>query len=299
MRQSGRPGSRVAGASLAAVLTVVVAAVAGAMLLSLPRAALAGGSNELCLGCHGQRGLTTTFEGGGVDLYVDPDRYASSPHGQEACTSCHPQFQGFDHGRVALGEELRTLSLQTCVTCHQGYDFGGGVSSHPDPLTCAKCHGPIHEVVPASQSDSPINRSNAVDFCGSCHEKEEEAYYYSFHGSAYRLGSGQAPLCTDCHGHLSPVEGNVTKGALVCGSCHSGSAAAMANLLQGREHVTPQDREKGFPLWAVWKFFLVVILLNTAKDGSLAILDLTRRLRARRNGHVENDGRGKEGRRHV
>lgn len=265
--------------------------------------ALAQADNELCLGCHGQQGLTTFDGGKEIDLYVDPQKYAASPHGKESCNSCHPQFQGFDHGRVALGEELRTLTLQTCVSCHQGYDFGQGkVSCHPDPLSCESCHGPIHGVVPAADPASPINRGSAVGFCASCHEREEASYYYSFHGSAYRLGSERAPLCTDCHGHLSPVDrgatasaagagvalasgsgsaaGSVEQGAAMCGGCHRGSAAAMANLLQGKEHVTPQDRDEGFPLWAVWKFFLAVILVNTAKDGSLAILDLTHRLRS-------------------
>ena len=290
---SARPALVVASAGL-------VAALAGMVLMISPPAALAQAENELCLGCHGQQGLTTIYEGGEVDLYVNPEKYASSPHGKEACTSCHPQFQGFDHGRVALGEELRTLTLQTCVDCHEGYDFGKGkVSCHPDPLTCEKCHGPTHELVPASDPASPINRANAVGFCASCHEKEQAAYYYSFHGSAYRLGSGQAPVCTGCHGHLSPVNGNLQEASLMCGSCHSGSAAAMANLLQGKEHVTPQDRENGFALWVVWKFFLVVILLNTAKDGSLAILDLTRRLRTRRGGVLHVGGRGKGGRDHA
>ncbi|MEW6547071.1 MAG: hypothetical protein AB1446_09150 [Bacillota bacterium] len=273
-------------------LAVATLAAAGAVLTVCTGAALAQAGNELCLGCHGQQGLTTFDGDKEVDLYVDPQKYASSPHGKESCTSCHPQFQGFDHGRVALGEELRLLTLQACVSCHEGYDFGEGkVSCHPDPLTCEKCHGPIHEVMPRGDPASPISRANAVGFCASCHEKEETSYYYSFHGSAYRLGSRQAPLCTDCHGHLSPVNGNVEEATLMCGSCHRGSPAAMANLLRGKEHVTPQDRENGFPLWVVWKFFLAVILLNTAKDGSLAILDLTRRLRVRsRSGPEGGDG---------
>lgn len=260
------------------VAGLVVAAVA----MGSPRAASAQAGKELCLGCHGQQGLTTVFQDKEIDLYVDPAKYAASPHGQQDCVSCHPQFQGFDHGRVALGEELRAITLRTCLSCHQGYDFAQGkVSCHPDPLTCEKCHGPSHAIVPRSDPASPLHGGRAVEFCASCHRPEEASYYYSFHGSAYRLGSRQAPLCIDCHGHLSPVNGEVEEASLMCGNCHSGSAAALANLLRGQEHVTPQDREKGFPLWVVWKFFLVVILVNTAKDGSLVLLDLTHRWRRR------------------
>ena len=265
--------------------TLFTALVAVAVLTASPGAALAQADNDLCLGCHGQQGLTTVVGDREIDLYVDPQKYAASPHGKESCNSCHPQFQGFDHGRVAVGEELRALTLATCVSCHQGYDFGQGkVSCHPDPLTCDGCHGPIHALVPASDPASPINRANAVGFCSSCHEKEKESYEYSFHGAARRLGSQEAPLCTDCHGHLSPVNGNAEQATVMCGNCHRGNAAAMANLLQGKEHVTPWDRRDGFPLWVVWKFFLVVILANTAKDGSLAVLDLIRRLRSRSRG---------------
>lgn len=273
--------------TLPKLLLALVAA--GVVLAAAPGAARAQADNQLCLGCHGQQGLTTFDGEREVDLYVDAQKYASSPHGKESCNSCHPQFQGFDHGRVALGEELRSLTLQTCVSCHQGYDFGQGkVSCHPDPLTCDKCHGPIHALVPANDPASPINHANVVGFCASCHEKEKASYDYSFHGAARRLGSREAPLCTDCHGHLSPVNGNVQEATLMCGNCHRGSPAAMANLLQGKEHVTPQDRKDGFPLWVVWKFFLAVILVNTAKDGSLAVLDLTHRLRSR-------SGKGPEG----
>lgn len=210
------------------------------------------------------------------------------------------------------------------------------MSCHPDPLGCEDCHGPIHALVPSTTAASPINRDNAVGFCASCHrEEEEESYYYSFHGSAYRLGSQKAPVCTDCHGHLSPVggagsaqaatggpggggaagpaltpvSGTVTAGAAEaaaaagtagdCAGCHRGGEAALASLvLQGGEHVTPRDREKGFPLWVVWKFFLAVILVNTAKDGSLIVLDLTHRLRSargRRGDHAA-PGRGARGR---
>lgn len=308
--------ARLIPAGMPVVLVALTGLALVVVMLSCGGIALAQADNELCLGCHGQQGLTTFDGDREIDLYVDPQKYQASPHGKESCNSCHPQFQGFDHGRVALGEELRTLTLQTCVSCHQGYDFGQGkVSCHPDPLSCEKCHGPIHEVVPAADPASPINRDNAVGFCASCHEKEEASYYYSFHGSAYRLGSERAPVCTDCHGHLSPVNpntaaspagagaalasgsgpatGTLEQAGAMCGECHRGSAAAMANLLQGREHVTPQDREEGFPLWVVWKFFLAVILVNTAKDGSLAILDLTHRLRSGGSRRLTHDTRSR------
>lgn len=126
MGPAGPAGHRAGVAARAApwVLGLLV----GVVLACFPwwgATALAQGEDtELCLSCHGQQGLTTFDGEKEIDLYVDREQYLASPHGQESCNSCHPQFQGFDHGRVALGEELRALTFQTCAGCHRGYDFG-------------------------------------------------------------------------------------------------------------------------------------------------------------------------------
>ena len=40
-------------------------------------------SNEVCLGCHGEPGLTMPLSNGEIlDLYVNPDHYADSVHGK-------------------------------------------------------------------------------------------------------------------------------------------------------------------------------------------------------------------------
>src|SRR4030066_504953 len=48
--------------------------------------------NDVCLDCHGEPGLTLTLPSGDIlDLYVNPDNYATSVHGKNgyACVQCH------------------------------------------------------------------------------------------------------------------------------------------------------------------------------------------------------------------
>lgn len=268
----------------------------GALLLAGLLLALAGGSQtalaasdtEGCLGCHSS-GITTTFQGQEVSLQVDPAELAASPHKDLSCTQCHSE----NHGPL---DQVKAAAYQACVNCHGGRDFSqAGVFLHPDPpLACASCHGPAHSIVPASDPASPLNPAANVEFCGSCHAKQAQAYNYSYHGAAHQLGSETAPVCATCHGHLPPVSASTGSTAIPagasmptsdsgCESCHVGGQAALANLMaSGQEHVTPLDRGSGpdgVARWAVWKFFLLLILFNVTKDGAVAALDLTRRLR--------------------
>lgn len=276
------------------------------------------GEGEGCLGCHSY-GLTTTDNGQEISLQIDAAKLEASPHGDVSCTSCHTE----NHGPLA---EIKQAAYAACANCHTGYDFtaasaaGGaatagaaapgatGVASapgasagaaglfiHPNPpLECATCHGPIHAVVPASDPASPLNPAGNVQFCGSCHDKQAQAYDYSYHGTAHKLGSTEAPVCATCHGHLPPVNAGPTAATIgagtsmpssesSCSNCHVGGAAALANLVAtGPEHVTPKDPGSGFSglaQWVVWKFFLLLILVNVTKDGVVAILDLVRRFR--------------------
>jgi hypothetical protein len=70
-----------------------------AVAASLPQSANPGEptpqmsiSDETCLECHGQPGLTMTLENGDVlDLYVSAEDHAGSVHGRNgyACVQCH------------------------------------------------------------------------------------------------------------------------------------------------------------------------------------------------------------------
>ncbi|RJQ04930.1 MAG: hypothetical protein C4551_10000 [Bacillota bacterium] len=271
-----------------AAVVVLAALAAGGRVTPAQAEPPATGVTGDCLECHGEP-LTAEAGGRPVDLMVDPDRYAASAHGDLGCSLCHrPPVH------VSL-EQARAAALDACDTCHENHDFGPAGTSrpgffvHPDPpLGCAGCHGDIHAVRPRDDSSSVLNGANITGFCGPCHREQTDAYLYSYHGSARRLGSRHAPDCGDCHGHLPPVSldpqvPTSREGEATCLACHRGGAAALANLQEtGREHVTPLTTGAGLDglaRRAVWKLFLAVIFFNVTKDGAVIVFDLTRRLR--------------------
>src|SRR4030042_3616800 len=82
-------------------------------------------SNEVCLGCHGEPGLTMTLSNGDIlDLYVNPDHYSDSVHGKNgyACVQCHTDLGVYPHSAFNASD-LRDVTLQltkVCIRCHSG-----------------------------------------------------------------------------------------------------------------------------------------------------------------------------------
>lgn len=194
-------------------------------LLLFP-ALLKGQSSDDCLMCHGDASLTTTRNGGEVQLYVDRDTFGHSAHGSLECVDCH---QGFDPTEIPHAKKIQPVQ---CSTCHdtETYDksvhgrmFGGE--------GCKDCHGK-HDILPASDPDSRVNRNHLVSTCGACHSDEDERYSRSKHGVALATGAEAAPSCVDCHGShgIIPVSDPKsvlykTKEPAVCLKCHIDDAA--------------------------------------------------------------------------
>ncbi|MCC7140616.1 MAG: cytochrome c3 family protein [Candidatus Eisenbacteria bacterium] len=72
-------------------------------------------------------------------------------------------------------------------------------AGNPEAPNCSACH-PAHEMLPAGDSKSTVNRSNVALTCGQCHGEVYEVYSESVHGKALAAGYTDAPTCTDCHG---------------------------------------------------------------------------------------------------
>jgi cytochrome b subunit of formate dehydrogenase len=109
-----------------------------------------------------------------------------------------------------------------------------------DAATCASCHGPAHEVVPASDKASRVAKRNLAATCGSCHANADflarhaipfahpvEAYERSTHGRAVAAGNEKAPSCSDCHGSHTILPARDPAAAInhwrvpeTCGRCH-------------------------------------------------------------------------------
>lgn len=199
-------------------------------------------SNETCLGCHGQPGLTMTLQNGDIlDLYVDPATYAASIHGHGgyACVQCHTNLGDYPHPAFTASN-LRDVTLQltsVCDRCHSGeYNLTmdsvhatAQAAGKREAAVCTDCHGshnvqqltdPVtHELLPEARLSIPAT-------CAKCHNAIYEKYRTSVHGAALTEESNtNVPTCIDCHGVHNI--GNPTTAAFrlkspeLCASCHT------------------------------------------------------------------------------
>ena len=199
-------------------------------------------SNEVCLGCHGEPGLTMTLSNGDIlDLYVNPDHYSDSVHGKNgyACVQCHTELGDYPHPAFNA-TDLREVTLQltkVCIRCHSGEYNRTMDSVHAvaqaegmrEAAVCTDCHGShnvrqwtdpeTNALLPEAQLDIPIT-------CSKCHFEIYQKYESSVHGAALTEESNtDVPTCIDCHG-VHNIENPTTnafrlKSPELCAHCHS------------------------------------------------------------------------------
>ncbi|TDA69804.1 MAG: hypothetical protein D9V47_04260 [Clostridia bacterium] len=260
--------------------------------------------DEACLSCHSQPNLKTTRGEREISLYVDPQVMENSVHAQIACTSCHTGTQAFPHQKPVYGAELAREVTANCSQCHAqaGQDYQASIhgklaaAGTAGTAYCSDCHG-THDIQPQDNPQALHNRANVVANCSRCHQGGVmEAYQWSFHGSANKLGYERAANCADCHTahQILPASDPASSThpdnlPARCVACHGGEP--VANWAAGIEHTTIRDREKGFPLWITWKIFLLLIMVDIIKDLPIIILDLIKQIRGRRKGHGIQAGR--------
>ena len=217
-----------------------------------------GIDDEECLGCHGDPEL---MDEEGRSLFVVPERYLRSSHGQQeiGCTGCHQDLtdlQEFPHD-----EDLEKVD---CGGCHEDvireYENGiHGVARVKEGIQeaayCSDCHSK-HEILPKEDPNSWIYPLNLPKTCEKCHEDEEivkrfrlgevrmiKTYDESIHGKALKeAGLTVSAVCNDCHGShdirwvndpLSKVwKTNVPE---TCGKCHGGIYWVYMESFHGKE----------------------------------------------------------------
>jgi len=195
-----------------------------------------------CVQCHADAGKAYA-----LSVHAKASKSGKSPAAN--CEDCH----GGAHEVLAGGDPKSPVNHAnipaTCGRCH-GQKFlmeSNGQSAQPfisyqdsvhgrairngsvSAAVCTDCHN-SHEILPASNPNSPISKMNVPATCGKCHTSIEETFNQSVHGQAIAQGNQLAPNCTDCHGiHTikapgnpnSPVsEQNVSRD--VCARCHEG-----------------------------------------------------------------------------
>jgi formate dehydrogenase gamma subunit len=183
-----------------------------------------------CLTCHDDEGKK---------ISASAHAMLGDPEDSSTCIACHGTH---DVANPA------TRGVQFCATCHapevNQYNSSVHGRAHAkmnsDAPTCQKCHGPAHQVVEASNAQSPVNKANLPKTCGQCHSnptlaakylfevaKPVEAYESSAHGRAIRQGNLNAASCNDCHGVHDILPASDPKSkiwkqnvASTCAKCH-------------------------------------------------------------------------------
>ena len=160
-----------------------------------------------CADCHG-----------GHDIYPSTDRRASTYplNVINLCGDCHSEH----HDLTTNGHDENEY-----VQSYMGSVHGRAVKKAGLVVaaTCADCHGG-HEVRPAADEASPINRQHIPETCGQCHRGIEEVYAKSIHGQKLTAGDPDAPVCSDCHAAHAITHAE-TPGFMrdiigECGQCH-------------------------------------------------------------------------------
>jgi Cytochrome c3 len=202
-------------------------------------------SNDYCIGCHTQQGLSRQLEDGSVlPLTISGEQFRTSVHGDEgiACVDCHTNISTFPHPEFsAASRRAVTLDLYTsCKTCHvEQYDkildsvhqkaLAGG---NENAAVCTDCHNPHEQkrlTDPQSGNLLAEARLHIPQTCARCHSTIYDTYKGSVHGAAL-MGEGNpdVPTCIDCHG-VHNIQSPTTarfrnETPLLCAKCHTDPA---------------------------------------------------------------------------
>lgn len=198
-------------------------------------------SNETCLGCHQQQGMTTQIGGQPLPLTIDVAKFGASVHGTEniACVDCHTNITGFPHPEVTASSP-RDFSLEmypTCQECHNEQYQKVLDSVHQKALAagntnaavCTDCHNPHTQTRLTDKKTGELllgARLVIPQTCAKCHNSIYETYKKSVHGAALtEEGNQYVPTCIDCHGvhNIGDPTSNTFRNSTpqLCANCHT------------------------------------------------------------------------------
>jgi len=173
--------------------------------------------------------------------------------GASACASCHGQAH-----EVQAAEKIVPTR---CATCHKDavseYQLGvhavARKSGEQQAPTCTACHGSPHQILAASDPQSPVSHTRIPATCGTCHSQKfvmkrdgistQPFYSYeeSVHGRAVTAGSTHAAVCTDCHGIHEIRPASDDKSSIfkfnvpnTCAKCHGPVEEQFAQSIHGQ-----------------------------------------------------------------
>ena len=198
-------------------------------------------SDETCLACHQQEGMTAQIGGQSLPITIDSTKFAASVHGTEkvACVDCHTNITGFPHPEVTASSP-RDFSLEmypTCEKCHNDQYQKVLDSVHQKALAagntnaavCTDCHNPHTQTRLTDKKTGELllgARLTIPQTCAKCHSAIYDSYKKSVHGAALtEEGNQYVPTCIDCHGvHniQSPITASFRNSTPeLCAKCHT------------------------------------------------------------------------------
>ena len=179
-----------------------------------------------------------------------------SVHAKLDCADCHTPREG------ASPEETYKGVVQ-CRGCHEKSEAVYDESVHgksrlagkDGAARCQDCHG-AHNVFPAKDSRSLVNKRRLPNTCARCHDnpifadkmgpeadpRAARHYAESIHGAKLlEKGTVVAPSCVDCHGGhdiaaIKDPKSKVSAANIVgtCGDCHEGIVQKFSKSVHGK-----------------------------------------------------------------
>ena len=231
-------------------LTGVVLGVFLLLVAMVPSAVPAGAApqiqdepptDEACLACHQQQGMTAEIGGEPIPITIDPGAFEASVHGMEdiACVDCHTNITGFPHPEVTASSP-RDFSLElypTCQNCHlEQYEKTldsvhqrALAAGNENAAVCTDCHNPHTQRRLTDQNTGELllgARLVVPQTCAQCHSTIYDTYRQSVHGAALtEEGNQYVPTCIDCHGvhNIGDPTSNSFRNSTpyLCAECHT------------------------------------------------------------------------------
>jgi hypothetical protein len=173
------------------------------LMLSGPGSARAG-DEEGCLGCHGLPGFAVRDAGAARNLWLSPEAFELSAHGELGCRDCHGDITSIPHGQtreVSCGQACHGRAAGGKPYSHEGLYWEYAASSHGNArsprIGCLVCHPR-----PARREDATRDKLGAARRCAACHRGNPQvlAWFLDRHAVALAAGNSRAPSCPDCHG---------------------------------------------------------------------------------------------------
>ncbi len=255
-----------------------------------------GRERPSCAQCHGNYHTMRSLK--------QPRSYESALAILDMCTKCHvktdmpradqtERYADTIHGSTLIEKGLS--QAPTCVECHGNHavlpasDAQSPVNPRRAPETCGKCHEgivptyreSIHGQMLAKDekeaaSCTSCHASHGVEAtdrtfllstireCSDCHLDVAKTYLQSYHGKAAHLGSGDAAVCSSCHGHhdIQPAKDprsrvNAANLETTCSACHEGVNQNFVKYITHTDFRNPEKHPVVFWTWVVMMTLVV------------------------------------------